>query len=202
MVGAGNIHQHGLHAGASRAEIVHGVHVADIETFFGSGVHLLQRLAKDFGMWLFVADQAGVGDGAKAIGDVAAGEDVFNLAVGVGDDADPVARADLLKLLARACGNDVPVGRLADVGDQLIADDIFAEPDFLEKLAVEHPPEAVIGAAVLDHARVKLILSAALELAEKVGVGRDAAFGEGRVNAIAIGEEQGIADVEEDEFDV
>jgi hypothetical protein len=46
-----------------------------------------------------------------------------------------------------------------------------------------------------------LILGSTFQIAQKVGIGQDAAFGEGRVYALAIGEQQRVAHVEEDGFD-
>jgi hypothetical protein len=68
-------------------------------------------------------------------------------------------------------------------------------------LGVEHPPETVVGAAIGGHHSVELILGSAFQIAQEVGIGYDAAFSERRVNALVIGEEQRVANVEEDDFD-
>jgi hypothetical protein len=59
----------------------------------------------------------------------------------------------------------------------------------------------VVGVAVRGDHPVELILGSTFQIAQKVGIGQDAAFGEGRVYALAIGEQQSVANVEEDDFD-
>ena len=81
---------------------------------------------------------------------------------------------------------------------------VVLKSDLREQLGVEHPPEAVVGAAVLyhpSHHPIEPILGAAFQIAQMLAIGREAAFGERRVNALAIGEQQRVANVEEDEFD-
>ena len=197
---AGDIHQDCLHACGGGAEVIHGIDVADVEALFGSGVHALEGLAENFRVRLFVADQAGVGDGTEAASDAASCQHIFDSAIRIGYDRDLVLLADLVQLLGGAGANLVPVGGVADAGDQLIAGGVVFEAEFGEQLGVEHPPEAVVGAAVGGHHAVETILGAAFQVAQVFGLGHKAAVGERRVNAAAIGEEQGVADVEEDEF--
>src|SRR5208282_3446315 len=84
-----------------------------------------------------------------------------------------------------------------------VADGIIVfESDLGELLRVEHPPKTVIGAAVGGHHSIELILGSAFQVAQVLAIGHDAACGERRVNALAIGEEQRVANVEEDGFDV
>jgi hypothetical protein len=56
----------------------------------------------------------------------------------------------------------------------------------------------VIGAAAGGHDAVEFVFRAAFEIAQVLGIGRDAAFGERLVDALAIRKEQRVADVEED----
>ena len=51
------------------------------------------------------------------------------------------------------------------------------------------------------HHSIELILGSAFQVAQVLGIGHDAAFGERRVNALAIGEEQRVAHVEENDFE-
>src|SRR5580692_1081805 len=59
----------------------------------------------------------------------------------------------------------------------------------------------MVGAAVGGHHPVELILGATFQIAQMFAVGHKAAFGERRVNTLAIGEQQRVADVEEDGSD-
>jgi hypothetical protein len=59
----------------------------------------------------------------------------------------------------------------------------------------------VVGAAVLGHHPIELILGSAFQIAQVLAIGHDAAFGERRVNALAIGKQQRVSNVEEDDFD-
>ncbi len=152
-------------------------------------------------MGLFVSDQAGVGDVEKAVGDVATAQDIIDSPIRVGDDRNAVARTDLLELFAGAGGDLVPIGGIADAGDELVAESIVIELELAEQIGVEHPPEVVVGAGVLCHLLVKLVLGAALEIAEKFGSGSETEGRKRCVDTLAVGEEQGIADIEEDDFD-
>jgi hypothetical protein len=58
----------------------------------------------------------------------------------------------------------------------------------------------VVGAAVPGHHPIELILDSAFQIAQVLAIGREAARGERRVNALAIGEKQRVAYVEEDGF--
>ena len=126
---------------------------------------------------------------------------VFDSAIGIGDNRDPVALADLVQLFGGAGVNLIPVRGVADAGDELVEDRIVVESDLGEQLGVEHPPEAVVGGAVRDHHAVETILGAAFQIAQVLGIGREPALGERRMNTHAVGEQQRVAHVEEDDFD-
>ncbi len=83
-------------------------------------------------MRLFVADEARVGDGTEAVGDAAAAEDVFDFAVGVGNNADLAAVADLLEMFARAGRNDIPVRGLSDGRNQVVTQRVVVDSDLLQ----------------------------------------------------------------------
>ena len=201
FVRAGNIHQHGLHAGACGAEVIHRIDIAEVEALVGRGAERLHGDAKNFGMRFFVADEAGVGDGEEAIGDAAAAEHVSNATVGIGDDGDAIALGDTLQLVVRAGKNLVPIGGIADGGDAVVAEFVVVEADLGEELGVEHAPEAVIVIAVGDHERVEPIFDAGFEIAKMLGVAGEAAVREPGVDSRAIGEEQRVADIEENGVD-
>jgi hypothetical protein len=59
----------------------------------------------------------------------------------------------------------------------------------------------VVGVAVPGHHPIELILGSAFQIAQVLAIGREAAFDERRVNALTIGEQERIANVEEDDFD-
>jgi hypothetical protein len=198
---ARDVHQHCVHACAGGAEVVHGVDVAYVEALFGRGIHALQGLAKDFRVRLLVSNYAGIGDGAKATGDAAPVQHVFDSAIRIGDDSDTVPLADFMQLFGGAGANTVPVAGIADAGDELVADCVIFKSDLGEQLGIEHPPKTVVGVAVLGHHPVELILGSAFEIAQVLTIGHEAAFGERRVNAVAIGEQQRVSNVEEDDFD-
>jgi hypothetical protein len=156
---------------------------------------------------LFVADETGVGYGAEAVDDTALSQHVLNFAIGIGYDCDPVLLTDLAKLLGGTEANRVPVSRVANAGDESIADSIhfififiifIREFDLRKQLRVEHPPKAVVGAAIFGHQPVELVLGTAFQIAQMLGVQHDAAFDERRVNALAIGKQQCVTHIEED----
>ena len=124
----------------------------------------------------------------KAAGDSAFLQHVFNSAVRIGNDSSLIARADLMQLFNGAGANRVPVAGVANRGDELIAEGIVLESDFGEQLRVEHPPEAVVGAAVCGHHAVELVLGSAFQIAQVFAIGYDAGFDERGVNTLAIGE--------------
>ena len=99
----------------------------------------------------------------------------------------------------------VPVGGITDACDQVIADAVVFRPDLGQKLGVEHPPKTMVAAAGLceypGHDSVKLIFSPAFQVPELLSVEHNAAFGQRRVNALAIGKKQSGSHIEEDESD-
>src|ERR1700687_4055044 len=84
-------------------------------------------------------------------------------AIRMEDDRDTVPLADFMQLFGGAGANRVPVAGIADAGDELVADCVIFQSDLGEQLRVEHPPETVIGAAVLcnhpSHRPIELIRS-------------------------------------------
>ena len=127
-------------------------------------------------MRLLVSDESGVGDGAEALGDAAALQHVFDLAVRIGDDRDRVALPISCSCSAVPGRIHVPVAGVADAGDELVADCVVIKSDLGEQLGVEHPPETVVGVAVPGHHSIELILGSAFQIAQKIGIGQEAAF--------------------------
>ncbi len=60
----------------------------------------------------------------------------------------------------------------------------------------------MVGAAVFDQAGVEVIFRAALEVTKELGVWSDAAIGQRCVDALAIREEQRVADIKKYGFDL
>lgn len=165
----------------------------------------MQGVAENLWVRLFVSHESGVGDGAKATGNSALLQYIFDSAIRIGDDCDLVTLTDCAQLLGGSGANRVPVAGVADAGDQLIPDGVVfvfvLNADLEEQLRVEHPPEAVVGAAVLGHHPVELIFGATFQVAQVLVLGYDAALGEWRVNALASGKQQCVANVKEDNSD-
>jgi hypothetical protein len=141
----------------------------------------IQGVAKNFRVRLLVSHESGVGDGAENNGNSTLPQHVFDSAIGIGDDRNLVAFADGAQLFGGAGTNRVPVGGVANTGDELVADGIelvfvFAfvmllNADLGEQLRIKHPPETVIGAAVFGHDPIELILGAAFQVAQVLVLG-------------------------------
>jgi hypothetical protein len=160
---------------------------------------------KYFWARFFVSDEAGVGDAPEAVGDPAPLQNVFDFAIGIGDDGDLISAADFAKSFRSAGADVVPVGGIPDACDQVIADCVVFQSNLGQKLGVEHPPKTMVAAAgpceYPGHDSVKLIFSPAFQVPELLSVEHNAAFAQRRVNALVIGKEQSVSHIEEDESD-
>jgi len=199
-IGAGNVEEHSLHSGAGGAQIVDGVDIADVEAFLRSCAEFVEGCLKNHRVGFLTANDPGVGDAEKALGDAASVEQFGNFPVGVGDYADAKFLADTFESRAGARRHVVPVGGSAGGGDQRVANRIIFDPKLIGEVGVEHPPEAVVGATVVLEDVVKFVLGFAFEGLPLVVGGDGAAFVQRSKDALAVGEEQSIAYIEEDGF--
>src|SRR5271157_1857350 len=130
-----------MHAGAGGAEVVHGIHIADVEALLGRSLHTIQGVAENFRVRLLVSHKSGVGDGVKTTGNSALLQHVFDPAIGIGDHRDLVTFADGAQLFGSARTNRVPVAGVANTADELVADGIVfvfvVNADFGKQLRIE-----------------------------------------------------------------
>src|SRR5208283_1858788 len=114
---------------------------------------------------------------------------------------DSVSLADLMQLFGSAGANLVPVGGNASAFDQLIADCVVSKSDLREQLRIKHPPKSAVGTVVPGHHAIELILNSTFQIAQALATGYDATFDERRMNALDVGKQQRVANVEENNFD-
>ena len=194
---AGDIEEHSLHSSIARTDIIHRIHVTDIEAAGGIGIHRTQRGSENVWVRLLEADGSRVGDRGKAVANAAAREHSMDLAVGVGNHSKRIFLTDAIEGLARSGKDLIPIRGALRILYQFVADSFVERIDLLQQVGVEGPPKAVIDFP-LAKALIKFVLSAALE-----GLPTRSAWDAfPRVTAQdprTIGEEQRVADVEENE---
>src|ERR1700681_555008 len=83
----------------------------------------------------------------------------------------------------------------------MIAERVILQSNFREQLRIEHPPKAVIGAAIGGHRKIELVLGSAFKIAQVLGVDCISTFDERSVNDFAIREQERVADIEKDVLD-
>jgi hypothetical protein len=157
---------------------------------------------KNLGTRLFKSNDSRISDGMEVMRNTALLQYIADLAIRVGDDSNPIPLANLTQELGGVGKNYIPISGIADTGDQLIAERVIVQSDLGEQLRVEHPPKAMIGAAVRGHHLVEFILSSTLQIPQVLGVCRMPSLRQASVNNFAIREQEGVADIEEDVFDL
>src|SRR5205085_598527 len=103
------IEQYGLHPGASRAKIIDGVNVSNVQTLLRPRAQFSQCRLKYSRMRLLMPDHPGIHNAEETIGYAADPKRVAYLAVGVGNHPNPISFPNLLERVAGAGTDTVPV---------------------------------------------------------------------------------------------
>jgi hypothetical protein len=191
-----------LHARRSCSEIIDRVNVANVKAFLWSSIHALQGLAENFRVRLLESDNAGIGYGIETFRDTTLLQDIFNFAICVRNDGDPVAFSYVAQLLQCAGQNPIPVAGRSYATNELVAQFIVLQSDFKKQPGVKHPPEAMIGAPVGGNDLIELILRSAFQIAQMFRIECVSPRGKGSVNDFMIRKQKRIPDIEEDSCDL
>src|SRR3984885_9773360 len=109
-IGSRHIKQDRVHTRICGADVVYRVDIAHVQTLVGAHVHGSQRRLKDLSPRFLKSDDSRICDALKTVGYAAAGENILDFSICVGNHCNAIFLADSLQYGARARQELIPIG--------------------------------------------------------------------------------------------